>query len=369
MAEVIVAGHICLDIIPDLSFHKAGQFDNAFQPGKLVLAGPANLYPGGAVSNSGIALHKLGIGTKLIGKTGSDGLGNVLRKLVSDNGHTLGDGIISADTSTTSYSIVINPPDNDRRFLHHSGANDDFSADDISPEMLNGARLFHFGYPPLMRTLFADNGEQLVLLMKKVKSLGLTTSLDMAYPDPASDAGKADWNSILRKTLPYVDIFVPSFDEIVFMLWHETTLAPTPFLLEKMSSELMSLGAKVILLKLGDRGLYLRTGSADLLESMGLAKPVVVSNWSNFEAWLPCFEVDVVGTTGSGDVTIAGFLASLVRGLPPVNALETALAVGACNVEAMDAVSGLLGWEETRQRIAAGWKKRSEREQFIRQQA
>lgn len=234
--------------------------------------------------------------------------------------------------------------------------------------MLAGSQLFHFGYPPLMRSLFANNGDQLTQLMKKVKELGVTTSLDMAYPDPLSDAGKADWASILGNTLPYVDIFVPSFDEIVFMLWHQTSLSPTTAVLERMSSELMSLGAKVVLLKLGDRGLYLHTGSAEQLSKMGLAIPSAISEWSNFEAWLPCFEVEVVGTTGSGDVTIAGFLASLIKGLPPVDALETALAVGACNVEAMDAVSGLLGWEKTRSRIARGWKKRSEQEQFMKKQ-
>ena len=35
--------------------------------------------------------------------------------------------------------------------------------------------------------------------------------------------------------------------------------------------------------------------------------------WANYENWSPCFQVDVVGTTGAGDATIAGFLAALLR--------------------------------------------------------
>jgi hypothetical protein len=34
-----------------------------------------------------------------------------------------------------------------------------------------------------------------------------------------------------------------------------------------------------------------------------------------------------------------------------------AVAVGACNVEAVDALSGIRTWESTQCRIAAGWKR------------
>ena len=37
--------------------------------------------------------------------------------------------------------------------------------------------------------------------------------------------------------------------------------------------------------------------------------------------------------------------------------MNVAVGVGACNVEAPDALSGLCNWEETRQRISRGWEK------------
>ena len=78
--------------------------------------------------------------------------------------------------------------------------------------------------------------------------------------------------------------------------------------------------------------------------------------WRDRELWQPAYRPDeVVGTTGAGDATIAGFLAALLRDVPPERALSIAAAVGACNVEAADAVGGVRGWEETLARLDAGW--------------
>ncbi len=78
--------------------------------------------------------------------------------------------------------------------------------------------------------------------------------------------------------------------------------------------------------------------------------------WSRRELYTPVFSVPHVGgTTGAGDSTIAGFLASVFKGLPPEEALTMAVAVGGCCVEELDAVSGIRTWEATRARVAAGW--------------
>lgn len=51
-----------------------------------------------------------------------------------------------------------------------------------------------------------------------IETRHLDVSLDMALPDSESPAGKADWQGILENILPHVDIFVPSIEEILFML-------------------------------------------------------------------------------------------------------------------------------------------------------
>jgi sugar/nucleoside kinase (ribokinase family) len=369
--EAVVAGHICLDIQPDLSGSGKEPFDNTFLPGRLVAAGPVICSTGGAVSNTGLALDKLGIATRLVGKVGDDLFGQAIRQIVEVRGHGLADGMIVDSATSTSYSIIINYPGVDRIFLHYPGANDTFEAGDVPYALLEKARIFHFGYPPIMRSLYANGGIQLKEIFLRARQTGVTTSMDMALPDPSSEAGLVDWRVILESTLPYVDIFLPSVEEILFMLHGDTyremshsasgsdlLALVTPQMLSDLSRELIDMGVNIVGLKLGDRGMYLRTTDRDVLDLIGRTHPSDLGAWAGVELWAPCFKVTVAGTTGSGDATIAGFLAGLLNNLPVEQALTMATAVGACNVEAADALSGICTWEETSRRVANGWERR-----------
>jgi len=369
--DAVVAGHICLDVFPDLSGSTPEQFRQVFLPGRLVQVGPVSFCTGGPVSNTGLALHKLGIATRLMGKIGADLFGQAVQQIVQSYGRELAGGMIVDPTVGTSYTIVINPPGIDRLFLHCPGANDTFGAADVRYDLVAQVRLFHFGYPPIMRKMYENHGEELVEIFRRARATGVTTSLDMAVPDPNSAAGRADWVTILKATLPYVDVFLPSIEEILYMLRRRTydelcraaagpDILPliTPQLLSDLSRELLELGAKIIGLKLGYRGFYLRTAGRSAIEALGRATPSDPAAWADQELWSPCFKVDVVGTAGSGDSTIAGFLSALLRDLPPAAALTAAVAVGACNVEAADTLSGVRPWDETLRRVASGWERR-----------
>jgi sugar/nucleoside kinase (ribokinase family) len=364
----VVAGHLCLDVIPSLAGRSQDRFETMFVPGHLIHVGPATLATGGPVSNTGLALHKLGIRTQLMGKVGDDLFGQAVRQIVASHAPYLADGMVIDSRAHTSYTIVINAPDVDRIFLHYPGANDTFSADDIRYDLLAETSLFHFGYPPLMRLMFEDNGAQLVDVYRRAKQTGITTSLDMAVPDPAAPAGRADWATILRAVLPHVDIFLPSIEEILYMLRRSTfdqlaragggarfLAGVTAQLLSDVGQQLLDMGTRIIGLKLGECGFYVRTAGQSALQRLGRAGPADLAAWADQELWAPCFKVNVVGTAGSGDSTIAGFLTALLRGLGPAEALTAAVAVGACNVEAADTLSGVRPWEETMERVAAGW--------------
>lgn len=366
--DAIVAGHICLDVIPDLFAYPEFRLDALLRPGHLVEIGPAAFSTGGPVANTGLALHRLGIRTQLMGKVGNDLFGQAVRQIVASYGSHLADGMIVDEQVSTSYTVIISPPGVDRILMHYAGANDTFGADDVRYDLVARARLFHFGYPPVMRRMYEDGGRQLAELDRRAKETDVTTSLDMAFVDPASEAGRADWVGILKSTLPHVDIFMPSLEEILFMLHREKfdqfyhaadrvgfLSLVTPQLLSDLGHELLDMGVKIIGLKLGERGLYVRTADRSAIGALGRARPSDVSAWANREMWSPCFQVNVVGTTGSGDATIAGFLGALLRDLSPEEALTAAVAVGACNVEAADALSGIRPWGETLQRVREGW--------------
>lgn len=355
-----MCGHICLDLIPQFQ-PGAARLKDVLVPGKLVNVGPVVAATGGTVSNTGLALHRLGVPVRLMGKVGDDLLGHAILEVLRGYDPGLAEGMIVAPRVPTSYTIVISPPGVDRIFLHCPGANDTFGAEDVPDRGLAGARIFHFGYPPLMRRMYADAGAELESLFARVKQRGLTTSLDMALPDPMSEAGRAQWRELLERVLPQVDFFLPGLEEILFMVDREryqsltsSRLVTDGGLLHATAEKLIAMGVALVVLKLGAQGLYLRTtGDAGRLAALGLG-----AAWARRELLAPCFQVEEVGTTGAGDCAVAGFLAGLVHGLSAEGTTISAAAVGACNVQAPDATSGVPTWADVQARLRAGWARR-----------
>jgi len=363
MPDVVVAGHVSLDLFPEL--YGPVKLD----PGRLVVVGPAGFSTGGAVTNTGLALHRLGVDVRLVGKVGGDLFGRAVLDALGAQGAGLAADMLVSESEATSYTIVINPPGLDRSFLHCPGANRTFTARDVPYGLLEGARLFHFGYPPLMPRMYAGAGAQLREMFATAQAAGPATSLDMCVPDPDSDAGRINWIEVFERTLPFVDVFAPSIDELLFMLdrpvYDRLLHAGLPATVDRprlaaLAGRLIAMGTALVAIKLGEQGLYLRT-TADPDRARRLCEPLDMEAepWRDREVLSPCFAAHTVaGTTGSGDATIAGLLAALLRGENPVDAATAATAVGACSVEAIDPTSGIPGWPEIAARIAAGWQRR-----------
>ena len=359
--DAVVAGHISLDLFPGL------QGPVTLEPGRLVVVGPAVISTGGAVANTGVALHRLGVRVRLVAKVGADLFGRAVLDSLADLDRELAADMIVSPVDATSYTIVFNPPGVDRSFLHCPGANQTFSADDVRYDLLAGVRVFHFGYPPLMREMYADGGAQLRRLFERVHAAGPATSLDLCEPDPESEAGRVAWEQVLSRVLPFVDVFAPSIDELLFMfdrpahaqLQQEADLSAVVdrTRLAELGDILLGMGVAVVAIKLGDQGLYLRTAQETarigaFCDRIGLAAEA----WRDREVLSPCFAArKVAGTTGSGDCTIAGLLAALLRGEDPAEAATSATAVGACSVEALDPTSAIPPWPRVAARLASGW--------------
>lgn len=358
--EVIVSGHLCADLIPDTSHTPLSAFSS---PGKLYEVGPVTIATGGSVSNTGLALHRLGVGVGLMTTVGDDLLGRVIIARVNDRDPQLGDLIKVRDNEASSYSVILSPENTDRIILHCFGNNAHFDIADVNFDIVRDAKLFHLGYPPLLPCLYANDGDSLVQIYQRVHDMGVITSLDMSHPDPGGPSGQVNWSQVLAKTLPYVDIFLPSIEEIVFMLrradydrWDGAVLDHiTRTYLRDLGDDLLALGVTIAGFKLGEYGFYLKTAGDDgdysRLQSLGLD----VVQWRTLDLWHPAFAVDVVATTGAGDCAYAGFLAALLHGLSPDDALRFTCAVGAANVESADATSGVLSWDDTQARITQGW--------------
>lgn len=355
--KAMVAGHICLDITPGFNANLKGSFDEIFAPGKLINVENVVIGTGGAVSNTGLAMSKLGIDVQLNGKIGDDQFGQIIKDVV---GKDRSKAFSTVSGQSSSYSVVLALPGIDRIFLHHPGTNDTFVADDIDYEMLKKCSLFHFGYPTLMKKMYEDGGQQLLQIFKRAKEFDVVTSLDMTLPDPNSQSGKADWNTILEKVLPYVDIFLPSVEEIAYILDRnlfekrkteaessDPVLCYTGEDCSSLSDKLLQLGVKIVAIKVGIKGYYLRTASSEALKSL---TPIAcnLDSWSEREIWAGSYKAEKFGSaTGAGDTTIAGFLTAFLRGLGPVDSVKTANLLGWQNVREVDTLSGIENWENT----------------------
>lgn len=350
-ADIVVAGHICLDVIPALTSALG------VRPGGLEGIGPSVVSTGGPVGNVGFALHRLGVAVRLVAKIGDDMFGRELLAILRRRDEALVQGMVVVPGETTSYSIIVNPPGIDRTVLHCAGANDTFGVADVPLDRLRGARILHFGYPPIMRRLYSDGGAELSALFAAARDRGLVVSLDMCVPDPRSAAGGVDWAAFLARVLPAVDVFCPSIDELGTMLRLPSHGPVSLHGVRAIAARMLAMGPAVFALKMGDQGLYLRTASGGAaLEHLCGRLALDVGAWRDREVLAPCFRARrVAGTTGSGDSTIAGLLTALLRRVDPVAAATAANAVGACSVEEPDASSGVPPWPEVEARLAAGW--------------
>ncbi|MCX7719393.1 MAG: carbohydrate kinase family protein [Candidatus Sumerlaeaceae bacterium] len=357
--DVVVAGHVCLDIIPGFPSGRTYRIEDVFTPGKLVETAGLAISTGGPVSNTGIGLAKLGMKVAFMAKVGADQIGRMTLDLLKAWADTA--GLFISNEESSSYTVALAPPGIDRIFFHSPGTNHTFGADNVNYDLVERARVFHLGYPPLMRRLFSDHGEELVEIFRRVKERGTTTSLDMALPDPSSEAGRADWLRIFERLLPYVDIFHPSAEEALFMARREKwqslrERAGTGEVLDlltgpdytEMSDLLLGMGCAMVTLKSGHRGFYLRTGSADRIAAMGSAKPEDASAWAGREIWSPAYHVaQIASATGSGDSSLAGFTTAFLKGESPERCVAAGNALGYQNLHGLDAISGIRDWDYT----------------------
>lgn len=369
--KVVVAGHVCIDLTP--MFPRGQKVKNPGDmliPGKLINMDGIDIHTGGSVSNTGLAMKKLGADVTLLGKTGVDELGMMIAKLYGE--YDAAEGIMAVEGERTSYTIAIAVPGSDRIFLHDPGSNDTYSYKEIPEEKLEDVALLHLGYPPLMKKMYINEGEEFLEMMKMLKGRGIATSVDMAMVDEASEAGQQDWKAVLTKTLPYIDFFVPSIEELCWMLdrpryreWSQRAAGQDMAMIldpkkdiKPIADMCMELGAKVLLLKCGAPGLYYKTASADKLQEIAQITGIDAADWANREGFEASYVPEkVLSGTGAGDTTIAAFLTSMLEGYPFEMCVHLAAGEGASCVAAYDSLSGIKSLKELEEKINNGWEK------------
>lgn len=344
--EIVVAGHICLDISPEFGFEENQKVEALFRPGRLVNTDGVSISAGGAVANTGFALARLGINIKPVANIGNDEFGGLVSGIAMKE---TGSEVARRDGVRTSYSVILAPPGIDRIILHDPAGNNEFTADAIDYGEVTDAGHFHFGYPPLMRKIYQNGGTELLRIYENAKKAGAVTSLDLSLPDVDSESGQVEWKSMIESVLPYVDVFMPSIEEILFMMDRKEydriikVSAGDDFTkyldfekIQNLAETLLTLGSAIVFIKCGSNGIYIRTADEQRMQRIGL------SDWADQEIFQPTYRVEhFKSALAGGDTTVAGFLAGMIRGYDLEDCARIACQTGGLCCTTYDSISGL----------------------------
>lgn len=350
----MVAGYTCADLTPDFGKSKKVSISEVFKPGRLTEIDGISFMPGGVVPNTGQALKRFNKKVFLNGLVGNDFIGTVLTKWLDRYG--LSEGIQITDKEGTALGIVMALPGIDRIFLESAGCNKIFDASHIDYKAVSRSRIFHFGYPPLLREFYQNGGSKLAEMFAVVLKAGTVTSLDFSLPDPDSESGRVDWQRILRRVSPFVDIFAPSLEEALQMMMPEQLdiidRIPENVIID-IGREIISYGVEIVLLKAAHRGAYLFTGDISSANER-LGGILDKGQWNYRELWCEAYPADpakVINANGAGDTAIAAFLSAILEGLDPVKSLQYAAMAGRNKLYCNNILEDLEGWEVMTEQI------------------
>lgn len=301
MSDVVCLGIFVADVM-------AKPISEMPERGKLKLFKKMELHTGGCANNTGIGLAKLGIKTACIGKVGNDGFGDFILNVLKKNNVDI-KGIKRDRKENTSFTFVMIHPDGERSFFHYLGANATLSYADIDFSIIKKSKLLHVAGTYLMPGF---DGKPTMRLLKRTKESGIKTALDTAWNS------RGDWEKILP-CLPYVDIFLPSFEEAKMIAKKEDKTEVADFFIKR--------GVRIIGLKMGEKGCYVKADKG--------------------EFQIPSYKVKSLDATGAGDSFVAGFLAGIIKGYELEKCAKLGNAVGACCVQAIGCTTGIKNMKET----------------------
>ena len=305
--DCIICGSCVVDILV-----RPVPLETSIGGGRLIQVDPIEITTGGIVSNSGIAMSRLGMQAVALSYVGSDQWGNMLRERYRDQGLNA-DHLVTHPEGPTSTTAVLIDESGERSFAHCVGAPERLDRKFFIErlDLFAKSRMMLLGYYSLMPGLEADLAD----VFAEIRQRGCLTALDAA-----GDGGSME---PLREILPHLDVYVPSHAEA-----SNQTGKTDPREIISVFREHGAIG--LLGVKLGSQGALLQTASGSWIEVPAVQAPA-----------------PVVDTTGAGDSFYAGLLTGLLRDMNEADAGRLAAACGACCVTGLGATGGLRSYEET----------------------
>lgn len=284
--------------------------DEMPEKGKLSAVDSLTLHIGGCASNASVDLAKIGLKAAIVGNVGDDGFGEFLKNsLVKENVNT--DGLKVKPGVNTSASVVLVSSNGERSFLHCIGSNASLTYEDIDFDIIKNSKILFVAGTNLMPNF---DGEPCSRVLKKAREMGVYTALDTAW----DTTGR--WMEIVKPCLPYLDLFIPSYDEARLIAGKDDV--------EDIADVFLAQGVKLAVIKTGKDGCFIKNSDGEKYS-------------------IPTYtDIKAVDTTGAGDSFAAGFIAGLVEGWDLLKCGKFANAVGTHCVMQVGATTGIKSKEE-----------------------
>lgn len=258
----------------------------------------------GTCAATAVDLARLGTPVASFGVVGNDELGEWLTRRMDEEGVDVR-GIHVSPNAPTSATMLPIRPNGERPALHVIGANAELSPTHLDWDVIASARHLHVGGTSLMA---AFDGEPTAGVFARAHELGLTTSLDLiGVPD-------ADAEAVFGPVYEHLDYFLPNEEDAIALSGQADRRSAISWFHER------GVGATVITLG-ADGASFAVAGEQETV--------------------VPTYIVDVVDTTGCGDAFSAGFIAGIVEGSAPLDAVELGIAAGALVATGLGSDAGL----------------------------
>lgn len=248
---------------------------------------------GGPVATALVALSRLGITTSFIGKISDDYFGNFITKGLREEGVNTDHIVIEKGKRSQFAFIPIEKRSGERTIFWSRATVSPFNPEEVNKDLISSARLLHL--------------DELMI----EGSLEAAQCARCAGVSVVVDAGSYREGSL--QVVALADYYITSED---FVSQYSQTDV-TEEVVRNVARELLRLGPKVVIVTLGAQG------------SLTVTK--------NECFFLPAFQVDVVDTTGCGDVFHGAFIYGILQNWELKRSVQFASATAALKCKALAA--------------------------------
>ena len=299
---------VCVGILVSDLF--ASPIDSLPRAGELKKTEKFLQAAGGCAMNVAADLRRLGRSAALAGMVGEDMFGDfVIRE--AERWGIIASGVRRSSQSQTSSTVIIPVRGEDRRYLHSTGANSDFSLAGFDRSLLEGASVLYVGGYLAMPKF---NPADLADLFHYARQRQLITVLDIIVP-----AGATVSLSDVEGVLPHTDYFLPNDDEARRLTGCEDVRG--------QAETLSSLNPECcVVITRGVRG--------------------CTAKWRSEWIETPAYPVESVDESGAGDAFTAGLITGILEGWPLERILNFASIVGASCTRALGCTDGVFSFDE-----------------------